>query len=215
MFSLFGHQVKSVELDLSAGQDLVVRTVSMPAISPSSEDQAQITGNVIDLSSGKPVTKGRAEVDANPRESVPLDSNGAYVVTGLAPGVHTVTVTAAGFEAVTVVVDVAIDSIAIAPLSLLPPLDTLSGTVLSNSGGVVPAAFVSLAPAPVTERCGVAANPSAPATGLALGPDGVTRGCYADGDGGYRIVGLPHGTYTVDIQSPHAPGTADPSVIRL
>jgi large repetitive protein len=210
LFSLFGYETESVEVNLAAGQVLVVPPVKMPAINPLSEQKAVITGNVVNLSTGSAVTTGRAEVDGNPALSVPLGNNGSYIVPGLRAGVHTVTVTAPGYEPVSVVVDVAMDASAVAPLVLLPPLVALSGVVTSNYGGTVAGAFVSVSPRLSTERCGEAANPSAAPTALVAGPDGKGAGCLADANGDYRIVGLAHGTYNVTVQSPHGPGTPNP-----
>jgi Fibronectin type III domain/Carboxypeptidase regulatory-like domain len=211
LFSLFAHQSESVEVNLSAGQVLVVPPVNMAPISPSSQLKAVITGNVVNLSTGSPVTKGAVELDGNPALTVPLGNNGSYVMSGLGAGAHKVTVTATGFEASSVVVDVAMDATAVAPLVLLPPLVALSGVITSNYGGTVAGAFISLSPRLGTERCGAAANPSASPTALVAGPSGQGQGCRADANGDYRIVGLAHGTYNVAVQSLHAPGTPNPT----
>ena len=213
LFSLFGYESESVELNLRAGQVLTVPPVKMPGINPSSEKQAEITGNVVNLSTGNAVTKGTAEVDGDPALSVPLGNKGSYIVTGLSAGVHQVTVTAPGYEPASVQVDVAMDATAVAPLVLLAPLVALSGVITSNDGGTVAGAFVTLSPQLSTERCGTASNPSAAPTPLIAGPGGQGRGCRADANGDYRVVGLAHGTYNVNVQSPHAPGTPNPTAI--
>ena len=213
LFSLFGYESESVELNLRAGQVLTVPPVKMPGINPSSEKQAEITGNVVNLSTGNAVIKGTAEVDGDPALSVPLGNKGSYIVTGLSAGVHEVTVTAPGYEPASVQVDVAMDATAVAPLVLLAPLVALSGVITSNDGGTVAGAFVTLSPELRTERCGTASNPSAAPTPLIAGPGGQGRGCRADANGDYRVVGLAHGTYNVNVQSPHAPGTPNPTAI--
>ncbi len=86
LFSLFAHQSESVEVNLSAGQVLVVPPVNMAPISPSSQLKAVITGNVVNLSTGSPVTKGAVELDGNPALTVPLGNNGSYVMSGLGAG---------------------------------------------------------------------------------------------------------------------------------
>ncbi len=211
LFSLFGHQSESVEVNLAAGQVLVVPPLNMVPINPSSQRKAVITGNVVNLSTGSAVTKGTVELDGDPAFSVPLGNNGSYVISGLDAGVHKVTVTAPGYEASSAAVDVAMDATAVAPLVLLPPLVALSGVITSNYGGTVAGAFISLSPRLSTERCGVPANPSAAPTALLAGPDGEGLGCRSDANGDYRIVGMAHGTYNVAVESPHAPGTPNPA----
>ena len=172
------------------------------------------------------MTNGTAQVDADRALSVPLGTNGSYIIPNLGAGIHKVTVSAPGYEPVTVVADVAMDATAVAPLVLLPPLVAVSGVVTSNDGGTVAGAFVSLAPRLNTERCGTASNPSAAPTALVRGPagegmagegmagkgvGGKGMGCLADANGDYRIVGLSHGTYNVNVQSPHAPDVPNPS----
>ncbi|HTT92320.1 MAG TPA: carboxypeptidase regulatory-like domain-containing protein [Acidimicrobiales bacterium] len=213
LFSLFGYQSESVEVNLSAGQVLAVAPLKMPSISASSQRKAVITGNVVNLSTGNAVTKGTVEVDGNPAFSVPLGNSGSYIVSGLDAGVHKVTVTAPGYEPASVAVDVAMDATAVAPLVLLAPLVALSGVITSNYGGTVAGAFVNLSPQLSTERCGAAANPSAAPTPLVAGPEGKGLGCRADANGDFRIAGLAHGTYNVTVQSPHAPGTPNPSAV--
>ena len=231
LFALFGYQSESVEVDLSPGQILAVPPVKMPPISASSQRQAVITGDVVNLTTGNAVTNGTAQVDADRALSVPLGTNGSYIIPNLGAGIHKVTVSAPGYEPVTVVADVAMDATAVAPLVLLPPLVAVSGVVTSNDGGTVAGAFVSLAPRLNTERCGTASNPSAAPTALVRGPagegmagegmagkgvagkgvGGKGMGCLADANGDYRIVGLSHGTYNVSVQSPHAPDVPNPS----
>ncbi|HET9059769.1 MAG TPA: carboxypeptidase regulatory-like domain-containing protein [Acidimicrobiales bacterium] len=213
IFSLFGYAARTLEADVPAGQSLVMKPLDMPEVSKSSEDRAQITGNVVDLASGNPVTAGSAEVDGNPALVAKLGTNGSYVVGGLTAGVHTVTIDAAGYEPYTVTVDVPMDATAVAPLALLPPLDALMGVIISNAGGVVGGAFVNITPTPSTEQCGNPSDPSAAPSALVVGPDGKTKGCFADANGDYRLVGLPHGNYTVAVQSPDAPGTPNPFAV--
>ncbi len=213
LFSLFGYRSESVEVNLRAGQILMVPTVKMPGINPSSEKKAEITGNVVNLSTGNAVTEGNVEVDGKRALSVSLGNNGSYIVTGLGAGVHRVTVTAHGYEPASVVVDVAMDATAVAPLVLLAPLVAVSGVITSNDGGTVAGAFVSLSPRLSTERCGTASNPSAAPTALAPGPGGKGLGCRADANGDYRVVGLSHGTYNVSVQSPHAASTPNPAAM--
>ncbi len=98
LFSLFGYRSESVEVNLRAGQILMVPSVKMPAINPSSEQKAEITGNVVNLATGNAVTKGNAEIDGKRDLSVSLGNNGSYIVAGLGAGVHRVTVTAAGLR---------------------------------------------------------------------------------------------------------------------
>ena len=210
LFAQFGYQSESVEVDLAAGQILVVPPVKMPPISAKSQHEAVITGDVVNLATGNAVTNGTAEVDGRAL-SVPIGNNGSYIVPNLGAGIHKVTVSAPDYEPVTVEADVAMDATAVAPLVLLPPLVALSGVVTSNDGGTVAGAFVSVEPQLNTERCGAASNPSATPTALVRGAEAKVMGCLADANGDYRIVGLSHGTYNVNVQSPHAAGVPNPS----
>ena len=210
-FSLFGYQNEVVETNVLPGQALVVPTVQMPAVTPGSEKKAQIRGTVVDVSTGQPVTNGTASVEGAPSASAPIGPRGSYVIAGLGPGIHKVKVTAPGFDPVTVIVEVAQDSIADAPRALMPPLDQLTGAVRSNSGGVVPGAFVSLTPTPSSEKCGLASNPGLAPTAPTKGPGGSGRGCYAGPHGSYLILGLPHGNYTAVLESPDPPGSPNPA----
>ncbi len=208
-FSLFGHKNQVVEVNVASGRETVVPTVQMPAVSPTSLKRAQITGAAVDVATGQAVTDGTASVEGLASASAPLGPHGSYVITGLGPGIHKVRITAPGFEPVTVIVEVPMNAIATAPRALMPPLDTLSGTVRSNDGSVVPGAFVSLTPTPSSEKCGKASNPGLAPTAPTRGPQGSVPGCYAGPHGGYLIVGLPHGQYATVVESPHPPGAGD------
>ncbi len=210
-FSLFGYHNEVVETNVPPGRAVVVPTVQMPPVAPASEKRAQITGTVVDVATGQPVTEGTASVLGLPSASAVIGPHGSYVIAGLGPGIHKVRITAPGFEPETVIVEVAQDAIAVAPRALMPPLDTLTGTVRSNDGSLVPGAFVSLMPVQSSEKCGKASNPGLAPTTPVTGPDGSTRGCYAGGHGQYIIFGLPHGGYTAVIESPHPPGSPDPA----
>ncbi len=210
-FSLFGYHNEVVETNVPPGRAVAVPTVQMPPVAPASETRAQITGAVVDVATGQPVTEGTASVLGLSSASAAIGPHGSYVIAGLGPGIHKVRIAAPGFEPVTVIVEVALDAIAVAPRALMPPLDTLTGTVRSNDGGLVPGAFVGLMPVPSSEKCGKASNPGLAPTAPVTGPDGSTRGCNAGAHGQYIIFGLPHGGYTAIIESPHPPGSPDPA----
>ena len=140
----------------------------MAPINPSSQHKAVITGNVVNLSTGNAVTKGTVELDGNRA----LSAWQQRLVRSVRPRRRRPQGDSyrPGLRASSVVVDVAMDATAVAPLVLLPPLVALSGVITSNYGGTVAGAFVSLSPRLSTERCGAAANPSAPPTALVAGP---------------------------------------------
>ncbi|MCU4186053.1 carboxypeptidase regulatory-like domain-containing protein [Acidiferrimicrobium sp. IK] len=192
----YGYQTQSTAVTVVAGQAKSVN-VSMPVGTNLSINTGTIQGTVTDLFNQKPVQGANLTLDGVATGQVSA-SNGNYQITGVGPGVHVVSVSAAdalkiGFEPASVQVTVPLGATVFAPTLLLPILDKVAGVVLDGATHQpVADPVVTLVDSTTGQPAGVAATtPSFPTT---LVP--------APSQGGFEVDNLPHGNYTMTVSAP-------------
>ena len=227
----FEYAVQVAQVDVTPG-NTAVEALVLPCAGPVDDNTSQITGHVGNLFDPNNilvnVAPSPARKNVTPGMFVTVDdvafpsaechptatskrvcvvyaaNSGDYTVTGLAAGIHTIEASVTtGFESVSVKASVGLKATSVAPTINLPRLDTLTGTVSSNAGGVIAGATVTLY------------DPQGNKTVDPKSTDSHDRSFHAvtDPAGHYTIMNLTHGAYFAVASAPHfVPATAPDTV---
>jgi hypothetical protein len=122
-----------------------------PPLPPPPTTTGSIAGLVTDANTGIPISGATASADTGENDTT--DSVGAYVLTGVATGTRTVTLSASGYDSMSpaILVEDGLTSTQDASLSPIPVgggVGTLKGTVLSSDGSILSGVTVQLAGGP-------------------------------------------------------------------
>lgn len=203
----FGYATKSAQVTVGSGQVQTVN-LSLPVATDMSLATATIQGSILSLLTSKPVIGARISIDGQ-AGSVTTDANGAYSISNVDPGTHTITASCpaanpcqsldlstnklapSDFETTTVQVSVALGAVDFAPQILMPKLDQLAGIVVDGTGARVPNPKVTLTS--TASGISYSANPNPAASGVTAA------------QGGFEFDNLPSGTYTMTVSGPPPP----------
>ena len=199
---LFGRLPTTAAVEVASGELRTVDLELAPAPGGGLPTTAQVRGQVVDLRTGGPITcpaKLPACVvtvkDAESGLSVTVPPGQDYLLPatvdgdkGLAPGLHHITVSAVGYEPITLSVAVASAAVTIAPVAALPAATAITGTITSSVDGVPAGTCVVVVP---WTSSGPGTAPTCATT-----PEGGSSGVVA-ADGRYAAEGLLHGSYRI------------------
>jgi Carboxypeptidase regulatory-like domain/PEGA domain len=192
----FGYTTTSAQVTVTDGNTQTVN-LTLPFVGATNQDTATVQGSVSDVLNATAIAGATITLDGNSKVVATTGTDGTYQIPNVAPGVHTVTATAKGFESGSVQVSVSLGGVAFAPQIGLPIEDTVSGIVVSNAGGIVPDPSVQLIN-PATNA--VIATTTSPLTV----PKAI--GIPAPDQGGFEIDDVPHGNYLMKISAPPSNG---------
>ncbi len=223
----FGYDTQYTQVNVTMGTPIDVPAIKLPT-HPGEvvAATAHVQGIVIDASTNDAITCGQATCTytvsttekqsdgstkpfsttvtvtsggQNPQYALPLltDTN------GLLPGLHTLTVTAAGYETATVNVQVPLGGIATAPIVALHPSATLTGTISTVVGAVPANTCVVMVPSSVTPNGAPPCTPDTNAAGGCTSDAGTFCG-IVDSKNQYTVR-PNHGSYQVWV----VPGDTD------
>jgi hypothetical protein len=206
----YGYYDGSAQVVVAAGSTSTT-TITLKPKPAASNNTAVIQGTVVNLFDQNPVAGATVQLDGS-NLAATTSSNGNYQISQVAPGVHTVSASANGYELTTVQVDVPLGGIVIAPRLQLPKLDSISGVVTSAAGtGAIAGATVSLALAGSTTTTTIGATTttttttsttttvaSSTTTTVVAQTSSTTS---TDASGGYSLVDLVHGNYSLTISA--------------
>jgi hypothetical protein len=201
----FGYTTTSAEVTVTDGTTATVN-LSLPYVGAANEDSATIEGSVSDVINATPIANATLTLDGGSTVEATTNSNGTYQITGVGPGLHTVTATAKGYESTTVQVSVTLGGLAFAPPNLLPIEDTVAGIVVSNAGGVVPDPSVQLVNPATGAVVGATTTPLATPT---------ETGIPAPALGGFEIDDVPHGNYLMKVSAPPSNGCGTDAFVPI
>jgi len=180
----YGYTSESAQVDVSAGQTQTV-DLTLPYVGQADENTAIIQGTVDNLFTAAPVPGVAIDVDGQTTGAV-TSSTGTFSLSGLAPGLHTVTAIGnpLGYANASVQVSTTVGATVVAPAIELPKLDTLTGNVTSAATGALVAN-----PTVVLLQGGQPAAAPVSATSTAAGA--------------YTITGISAGSYVLEVSAPN------------
>ncbi|HET9692008.1 MAG TPA: carboxypeptidase regulatory-like domain-containing protein, partial [Acidimicrobiales bacterium] len=123
-------------------------------------------------------------------------ASGSYTINGIAPGEHTLSFQAAGYQPVTLKVNVGATGTTSAPIAQLPELDSIGANAIDANGAAVQVTSACAVPVDTsitTKYCWDSTHPD-PAN---LAKDGINT--YANG--GFEIDDVPPGNYDLHVSA--------------
>ena len=222
----FGYETQYTQVVVAMGTPLDVPALPLPA-HPGEvlASTSRVQGTVIDASTNDAISCGLATcsytVSTSEERSdgtytftttvtvTPGDQNPQYMLPkltdtdGLLPGLHTLTVSSAGYETSTVNVQVPLGGVATAPVVALHPSATLTGTITPVVGAVPAGTCVVMVPVTVTSTTAPPCKPDTTAIGGCTSDTGNFCG-IVDSKNQYTVR-PNHGSYNVWV----VPGDAD------
>ncbi|USK42072.1 carboxypeptidase regulatory-like domain-containing protein [Cytobacillus oceanisediminis] len=149
-------------------------------------DPGSITGTITNANTGAPVAAANVQVriiDASGAviAAVLSDSMGDYIVTGLAPGVYTVIVSAPNFQTNAATVQVQSNQAANGNVALVPDPGQITGTIISSIGGTpIAGAVVNITSSSGSLIASVLTDQNGIFMAERLAPDHYTLNVFAD-----------------------------------
>ncbi|WP_404354763.1 carboxypeptidase regulatory-like domain-containing protein [Cytobacillus firmus] len=149
-------------------------------------DPGSITGTITNANTGAPVAAANVQVriiDASGAviATVLSDSMGDYIVTGLAPGVYTVIVSAPNFQTNAATVQVQSNQTANGNVALVPDPGQITGTIISSLGGIpIAGAVVNITSSSGSLIATVLTDQNGNFMAEMLAPDNYTLNVFAD-----------------------------------
>jgi hypothetical protein len=178
----YGYTSESAQVDVVPGQTQTV-DLRLPYVGQAAEKTATVQGVVDNPFTGAPVPGVPIELDGQPTGAV-TSSQGTYQLSGLSPGLHTITAVGSSIDygTASVQISASVGANVLAPPIELPKLDTLTGTVTSAATGqLVPDPTVTLL------HGGQPVGPPVSATSTAQGT--------------YTITGIAAGSYVLEVSA--------------
>ena len=178
----YGYTSESAQVDVVPGQTQTV-DLRLPYVGQAAEKTATVQGVVDNPFTGAPVPGVPIELDGQPTGAV-TSSQGTYQLSGLSPGLHTITAVGSSIDygTASVQISASVGANVLAPPIELPKLDTLTGTVTSAATGqLVPDPTVTLL------QGGQPVGPPVSATSTAQGT--------------YTITGIAAGSYVLEVSA--------------
>ena len=156
---------------------LAIRALVATASAPPPATTGQVSGSVVDQSSGAPLAGVQVQLTGAQSASATTDSSGSFTLTGLAPGSYSVQISLAGYTPLT--------------LSGVP----VTAGVVASLGTVRLSVATTTASLQGTVRDGTTGQPIAGATvAVSGGPSATT-----DATGAYQLAGLIPGSVTLTV----------------
>lgn len=209
----FGRTTSSATVQVNAAGTATANLTLAAAPGSVVPTNSRVRGRVVDARTQGPLTCDRAATPAKCLLTVStVDSAGRVVstisgpadeytlpeladkkVSGLAPGLYTVTLTAPGYETASTVVQVGQGQVVPAPQIALQPLSMVSGTVTVKVGAPTQSTCVLVVAAGQTLPSGCQATKQ----GCTAAGSASARCVLTAADGSYQIRGLTHGGYQI------------------
>jgi len=140
------------------------------------------------------------QVTAPPDQEYLLPAVGGAGSGGLLPGLHAVTVSAPGYEATTVMVQVPLGVTIEAPPVALAPAAVITGSVSTPVGALPAGTCVIVVPLAEGGSTAPPCTPAAPPALTCTTTIGDALCAVADSNGHYEIDSVPHGSYDVYVE---------------
>lgn len=178
----YGYTSESAQVDVVPGQTQTV-DLQLPYVGQAAEKTATVHGIVDNPFTGDPVPGVPIDLDGQPTGAV-TSAQGTYQLSGLSPGLHTITAVGSSIDygTASVQISASVGASVVAPPIELPKLDTLTGTVTSAATG------------------DLVANPTV--TLLQGGsPVGPPVSASSTAQGTYTITGIAAGSYVLEVSA--------------